>query len=280
VVDCVESYGDESGISGGKVCSVISLVGSSAQWRLVEDRWRRVCKDIVFHAKDFFHHDNKGNRTGVYAGWSDERARRFLEELYNAIGTELRLVGGIVRVKDFNALSPGERKYFTLAPFDPRTGKWLGTGAPSRPWFLGFSTCVINGALYVKKPDLKIHFWFDRQNEFEGLANEMFQRAVERGIERVRPKLGNLVFAPKDEYPGLQAADLVAFTGGSWHQRLGPKNLDHQYSVTRLQAFPRQNVIDWNALKMETALRGVPPHVRAVWDTAKLKGEKRSRPAK
>jgi hypothetical protein len=179
VIDSLETYADESGIHARRYCVVCGLVGSSTQWRTAENRWSRTCDGIVFHAKQFFGRDDAGYRLGPYKGWSHEKASKFLAALFDAISErELTLVGAVVDVQAFNGLSLGERRYLTLARFDRDMSVWRTTGAPSKPWFLGFGATVALSAAAARRPDLKVDFWFDRQNEYEGLANDLFQQAL------------------------------------------------------------------------------------------------------
>src|SRR5690349_20457869 len=146
VVQSLEVYADESGIDADKVCVVCGLVGSSSQWRQVEDRWRRVCGGIVFHGKEFFGRDDFGRRIGVYETWTDAEAAKFLAGLFDALGTSLTLVGGIVDVPAFRALSIGARRYLTMAPYRMHRQAWGTTGAPNRPWFMGFASTLVHSA--------------------------------------------------------------------------------------------------------------------------------------
>jgi hypothetical protein len=259
---------------------VLGLVGSSGQWRIVEDRWRRACGDIVFHGKEFFGRDEMGRRVGAYKDWSDAQARIFLTRLFDAIGGRLTLVGGLVQVPAFRALSLAERRYLTLAPFQVSgmggAGAWRGTGAPSKPWFVGFASTLTGSAVSVKRHGMKVNFWFDRQNEYEGYANQMFRDATgPQGPELLRQKAGALVFEAKENYPGLQAADLMAFTCGSVNQRRGPKHAEQAYAVQRMQALgDRHQVLNWDERRMTRVLSQVDPAIKARWDTAQLRGLK------
>ena len=62
----------------------------------------------------------------------------------------------------------------------------------------------------MRKPQWKVNVVWDRQNEFAGLATELFQTALEIGIPGLRDRLGELSFKAKTGIGGLQAADLLA----------------------------------------------------------------------
>ena len=275
----LETYADESGIKSTRYCAVSGLVGTSKHWRIAEDHWKDACGDLVFHAKEFFGRDPQGHRVGIYKNWSDEKAQKFLKKLFDAITFRpFTIVGGFNDVKAFNALSHAERRYLTLAKFDPRITAWRSTGAPSKPWFLGFAATIVESALCVKRPGLKINFWFDRQNEYEGLANLLFQEACSpRAMPPLSKALGNLVFAPKNDYPGIQMADLIAYTGVSVNENGGPKHAEQEYAMHRIQAIPKQKVMNYTADQLQKSLRGVPPHLRAKWHTTKQRGPRRRR---
>jgi hypothetical protein len=64
----------------------------------------------------------------------------------------------------------------------------------------------------VNKPGWKVSVVWDRQNEFAGLAKQLFETGLRIGVPPMKERLGELVFRGKEGVGGLQAADLLAHT--------------------------------------------------------------------
>ena len=209
----IEAYCDESGIhDGAAFCVVVGFVGSARNWQLFENRWAKASGGVDFHGKEFFARV-RGQRVGPYKGWTDQKARDYLIGLADVVATtDVLPIGSVINVKDFNALSLDDRKYLTGAIYTVRAQRFRTSGAPNKPFFLGFGDCMAAAAAHVRKPKWKVNIVWDRQNQFAGLATELFQTALEKGIPGLHDRLGELSFKPKTGLGGLQAADLLAHT--------------------------------------------------------------------
>jgi len=150
--EIIEGYCDESGIQdGASNCVVAGWVATSRKWKLFESRWSRASGGVEFHGKQFFARDPGGNRVGPYRGWPDDRANKYLQGLLDAIlDCQLRSIGAVINVADFQARTVEERKWLTGAAYLPDFKKWEGRGSPQRPYYLGFTECVEQGAACVK----------------------------------------------------------------------------------------------------------------------------------
>jgi hypothetical protein len=137
----VEAYCDESGIhESAPVCVVVGFVGSARNWQRFEERWREASGGVDFHGKDFFARRAKGQRVGPYAGWSDQKAQKYLIDLVNVITeTNFKPIGAVIEtaVRGVNyscrlatTISAGERsaKECRPPPGDARllssAGRW------------------------------------------------------------------------------------------------------------------------------------------------------------
>lgn len=290
VLQAIEFYGDDSADSKAeRLCVVNGLVGSSKEWRRLEVRWAKITKGVPFHSVRFFGRGEKGQRLDHYSSWSTDRAVDFITQLCRAIADcNLSVIGAHVDVRAFKALSIGARRYLTQATFHDGYDVWRNTGAPNKPYFVAFGDCIAKAVHHKTRPDWKVNFWFDRQGKDESLAYQLFKDATGPGTaQKVRDSLGALVFGSKDDYLGLQAADLVAYVGcagelGTSDEGTGrrkfwtPKNVELEIAAEILMGLPRKrnNVSHLDAARLEKRLSVVPQHIRDKWDTAKLKGRK------
>src|SRR4051812_3453765 len=86
----VYAYMDESGIhDGAHVCVVAGYFGSEKKWASFDERWRETLKSTgeatlrEFHSTEFWASD--GTRRGVFAGWSNDKAAKFIDDLLDCI---------------------------------------------------------------------------------------------------------------------------------------------------------------------------------------------------
>ena len=223
----VESYCDESGINAGSpVCIVAGFFGGSNQWRAFEDRWTDILRRVgleEFHARDFWARDQDGGMVGTYRGWSQEKARSFLDELVD-VGTSVKIhpVSCAVVAADWGKVPEEQRRYVTGAKFRRSTQKYASTGAPTQPYFLCFQWCVHNAAKYCKR-HLEIDFYFDLNKQLDTHAKAVWAQMKGDMRSPVNARLGELRFPTSSERAGLQLADLFAYLS----QRYARKKLEN-----------------------------------------------------
>jgi len=216
----IEAYLDESGIhDGAKVCVVGGYYGTQAAWRKFEKEWNKIIadypglKDRGFHAKDFFRRE-KGNRVGVYQAWDDEKARKFLDRLVQAImRNRVFPIGYAVVVKDFLALPLNLRRWFTGGKFTLE-GKYVSSGCPDKSYYVPFQFCVLDSAR-ISGADVtnKIHFVAGLDRSFSGYANALFNYLFNdpRLQASIQQRMGGITYPLAKDTPGLQAADLLVY---------------------------------------------------------------------
>ena len=167
VVVELRAYGDESGThENPPYCLVAGWIGSPRQWRLFEDSWNEVLHEYSiseFHSTDFFNRKHNKSSGNPYRDWDDARSQAFLNALSNIV-IERRIfpIGGAVDVKAFMSYSEGERRYLTSAQIK-QSGKWVTTGAPTRPYQLAFPLFLTEAA-QAAKGDAVIQFVLDQNN--------------------------------------------------------------------------------------------------------------------
>jgi hypothetical protein len=219
-------YVDETGIQKGEsaaaYCMVAGWIGSPEQWQSFNAAWRNVLeREAVptFHAKDFFQRTGWQSRRSVYNGWSRDRTVTYLGDLLDIIDAhELFPVGGAVAIKDFEALTEQERRFVTGGA-DTFSMSEQGlvvdqvtSGAPTKPYFAAFGL-LIEEALSHSDPDSKIHFVFDRQDQYQSLATGTFNKIIDERLMSGSDRLASITFQSSrgEDREGLQAADLYCY---------------------------------------------------------------------
>jgi len=206
----IDAYLDESGIhDGAEICVVAGYFGGSGQFRKLASAWQKVlAKHGValekFHATEMV------------------RARRYqpmLLELAQTIG-EYRVYPvsfGIV-VADFNSYNEKQRRFITGATLNEKTGEFLSSGCPNKPYFVPFQLCLKHITAYAPVGG-KAHFFFGSDRPFAGYARSLFDQIKKQVREgsypgttwREKDRLGEAAFPLAKETPQLQAADLYCF---------------------------------------------------------------------
>jgi hypothetical protein len=226
VVAVLEAYIDESGINRtDRYCVVAGFVGSSRQWQLFEARWQKASNGVDFHGKQFFARAKNGERIRPYKGWSNDQAIAYLDRLLDVIALGwLTPIGLVIDQEAFFQLTTTERHYLTGRMFNRQKGRWTGSGAPTKPYFLGFIECLSMAAACVRKPGLRVNFVFDQQKHYAANALRLFQINKEH-VPFLRNRLGECVFKERGGVGGLQVADLLAHAchrRGRLHLHLDP----------------------------------------------------------
>lgn len=175
-----------------------------------------------FHAIKFFQKASWQSRKSPYRGWSEKKARRFLNGLLQAIDRhDIRPIGFAYNTADFMALNLDERRRLTGAVRRTRTrvhkgeveitDKLASTGAPSEPYFLGFHY-LITEALKASPRGATINYMFDRRKTREAWALQTFDEIKTYSKNpAIFERLGLLSFGDSEKQEPLQAADLYAY---------------------------------------------------------------------
>jgi hypothetical protein len=264
----LEAYCDESGIhEGASHCVLVGFVGSARRWRRFEGEWARAASGVEFHGQRFFSRAGRGRRVKPYDDWDDQKARAYLLRLVGAItSTNFTPIGGVVEVAAFRKLTLSERKYFTGAVYRPHLGRFVTSGAPSRPWAVGFVECLHAATRAARRDGEKVDFIFDRQNEYAPHATELYERAKEKAEPaEFRDQLGELAFKDKAGVGGLQAADLFAHAA---YRRSGlPVKVNDELDLVtlRLRAMTHRRIVHFDEATFRGRLHEVPSMIRARW---------------
>jgi hypothetical protein len=216
----IEAYLDESGIhDGAKVCVVGGYYGSQAAWRKFEKEWNKIIASYPelqnrgFHAKEFFRREN-GKRVGVYADWDDDKARKFLDRLVQAImRNRIFPIGYAIVVQDFLDLPLPDRKWLTGAKFT-LGGKCVTSGCPRKSYYVPFQFCVLDSARMSGATQIdKIHFFAGLDRSFHEYASSLYNYLFNdvRLQASIQDLLGGIHYPLAKDTPGIQGADLLVY---------------------------------------------------------------------
>jgi hypothetical protein len=265
----MEVYLDESGIhSGSKRCVLAGYSGGARKLKELEARWSTLLSKFKiperegFHAKTFFKRSPTGKRFGIYSGWTDQRAQDFIREAVHAINANgLTAVGGAVDIAYFNSLSHNLRRWLTGGEFDIERGKWKSSGAPRKPYFFAFQQCVVAGTRAANR-GVTVDFVMDLQDQFKGLAVQMFDQMRHLPQLRAAEHLGRISFHSRFDRVGLQPADLLAFC--MYHSdayRRNTYNEDIRFAIYHLKK-GKMDVRRLEQKTIELLTEGYPPQLR------------------
>ncbi len=265
----MEVYADESGIHAGSKRFVLAgFAGGRNSLQAFEGQWASILKqfqipdDVGFHAKTFFARSASGRRFGVYDGWSDKQAERFLYGLVDCVlSHKMYPVGASINLPFFNSLSYNLRRWLTGGVYDDGRRKWVKTGAPTKPYYWAFYQVVIGGVSEAK-PGVEVDFIFDRQDDFKKYALNLWNTMKDELQWHTGDHLGNISFASRLERISLQAADLIAFcTYRGEEYNIKTKRLDIAYVIHKLVA-SRSNMKRFDRQAVDLMLPAYPQSLK------------------
>jgi hypothetical protein len=204
----IDAYLDESGIhDGAAICVIAGYFGGRKQLENLAGAWKKVLNDFGFPMNEFHAKDLLGAR----------RHRPMLEALSRTIAakTKVHPISLAVVVNDFKSFSLSQRKWFTGASPDPKTGEFLTTGCPNKAYFVPFQLCLQKVTDNAPVGG-KAHFFFGVDRPFAGYATALFKQVKAQLAKGSYPhsqwhskgRLGDANFPLASETPQLQAADM------------------------------------------------------------------------
>ncbi|MCA9469307.1 MAG: DUF3800 domain-containing protein [Nitrospira sp.] len=262
------AYFDESGIhENASHCIVAGFVGSEQEWNKFEARWQTASGGVVFHGNEFFSRKPDGERTKTYKGWSDLKAEAYLTGLVKAItSTRLTPVGAVVDVRAFMAFTERERRYLTGAVYKHDRGKFITTGVPGKPYFMALMHCISAATHCIRRSGLKVNFVFDRQDQYQGNAIQLFQRACEEAQpEQFRKRLGEIAFRDKSNMGALQAADLLTHACYRRTKLEVGQNSELDFITKNISPMSRKQIAIYDEASLSDLLSKMPEHIRQSW---------------
>jgi hypothetical protein len=180
--------------------------------------------------------------------------------------TRLTPVGAVVDVKAFMAFTEKERRYLTGEVYKPDRGKFITTGVPGKPYFMALMHCVTAATHCIRKSGMKVNFVFDRQEQFERNAVQLFQRACEKAQpEQFRKRLGDVAFKDKKQLGALQAADLLAHACYRRNKSQVGQNSELDFITENISPMSRRQIAMYDETSLSDLMSVMPDHVRQSW---------------
>jgi hypothetical protein len=223
----INAYLDESGIhNGAEICVVAGYFGGPSQFKKLALAWRRVLAKHGVALNDFHTTDMAKTR----------RYQPMLLELTQTIGEyKISPISFGIVVADFNSYNERQRKFITGATLDEKTGKFLSTGCPNKPYFVPFQLCLKRVTAYAPIGG-KANFFFGSDRPVAGYARSLFDQIkmqVRQGswpgtTWKEKNRLGNSDFPLAKQTPELQAADLYCFLT---YQHMLERHKAHDWDV-------------------------------------------------
>jgi hypothetical protein len=213
-----KSYMDETGIQrGDRYCSIAGYIMTASEWDDFGRDWRFVLGEYMrdvpeekryFHALEFYGGDKK------YKNWTSGKRNSFIKALFGVIhDLNPALFASSVDSECFFSLTEDERRYLTGGIHNGM--KWKKHGAPTKPYYLPFTHCIVQSTDLVPD-DAMIFPVMSRQDQYEMHALEIYEGMLSSDPPmKCREKLADdMIFSDPKMVPGLQAADLAAYWFG------------------------------------------------------------------
>ncbi len=195
---------DDSGWDGTSPVFVLAgYVAKAEAWDAFADEWRALLDKAsvkVLKTTDIYRNRVHGTR---YHGMTDEIRDELLKDLIRAVNRHaLYGIVSVIPLEPYRRIFKGN---FSLEALD-------------RPYFLSFFGVLISllKMTHRLKLDDKIDFIFDTQDsENKLILTREYERCMEAAPPSVKILCGGMPsFKKDDEFPPLQAADMLA-----WHAR-------------------------------------------------------------
>jgi len=208
----LRAYFDESGTTADSKQVVVAVhLAPTADWIALEDAWR----EVLASAGAPFYHATDAEATrpqGIYRGWTKRKTRNLTDRMASIIGSNLMLKAIGVRMAAEHWLSSAEK----AKPYFPK--KELDR-FPKNPFIIPYYALVkfsIDITMKQLKPELEpslppeetVAFIFE-DNDWKYPVLVAYEMAKKR--RRLGERFGTIVFEEKRRFPGLQAADLLAW---------------------------------------------------------------------
>ena len=275
----IKSYMDEAGIErNAPYCTIAGYIGPKEEWDSFERDWQFVLgaymQDVpeegrYFHALEFYGGDKK------FRHWKRSKRESFENALFETIKDyAIRLFSSTVNSRIFFSFTEDERRYLTGGMHNGM--KWKKHGAPTKPYFLPFQFCMIQGANFVRDGD-KLFPIMSWQEQYKMKAVEVYKIMLNSDPPlKCRAKLADdVVFSNPKKVSALQAADLAVYwfnQYNTWRFQTGERvsrNFPNRAQLVKLLSNVRSSsdlkMFDFNGLML--GLQGCNRYIRTSFPT-------------
>ena len=238
----MKAFLDESGKHGAaEMITVAGLLYRNREVKILQREWPKALGVIPapYHHADFLY--GKPPFDGI-----GEPERTHVQE---------RLID---KMSDLDYLGFGASVMRSdLAPF---TNRLRSSPAFRDPWFFVFESAISN--LMIRTGELGrlgvIDFVFDRQDEFQERAHDIFNTLRSMTQLSYWARLGSLTFSPKDKVCPLQAVDLFTYEVNIYVRETVKKLNPERWQMRRLRGARDPSTLNgyiWDAENLEAVSR-------------------------
>jgi hypothetical protein len=185
----LQAYFDESGKLKDKGEHVVfgGIAGRLDEVSVFSRRWKEVLGSDVDH----IHMRDAMRLEGEFEGYDETRRDEILIECAKvAQSSSAMIVVSEMDKNDFLGLAQEEQQRL------------------NNPTYGGFEACVRSLARQFYNHDL--YLWYDESQEYAETCLKLYQRMKNLNTDLLR-RLPSLTFADDQQFPGLQAADMIAY---------------------------------------------------------------------
>ena len=213
----VTVYIDESGTHDSGVTILGGWVGRLGQWATFDPKWRKILKNeqlTYFHSRKFRRNE------GEFKGWRPERKNAFLDKAKDVSIKNLEF-GFVIALPD----AAYEQHY--VAGHRPKEVQLDSAYGLCFRYLISIVPGLAKEAFGDRQLD--INFVLESGHKNAGDAERIFHKCKKTRTDHpeelaIMAMLNTISFSDKKKFPGLQIADVNAYSG--YRNEMGPMKLD------------------------------------------------------
>ena len=208
----VKIYIDERGTHGSPVVIIGGWVGRLGEWATFDDKWKRLLRR---ESLSYFHSKEMRNGKNEFKGWPHLRKRNFMSNASRLALKGLSFGFTItVKMDEYKKYYIGEERLKGVM-IDSSYGLCFR-------YCLGIVTTLAIEHYNCK--DLDVHFVLESGHKNLGDAERIFHEVRETNwpapeVQKVKGTLRTILSGDKKKYPGLQIADVNAYSAFQYETR-------------------------------------------------------------
>lgn len=196
VLVLVKAYIDESGVGGQPRVMLAGLVSRATRWHGFHWHWQKLLKREKI---DFSHIVAMENGEPPFEGWDRARCRPFVGAASKIMNEYCDFgITAALSIEDYKAHYRGKL---------PKAHKDSAYGVCAR----ALMECIVMETVEAFGPETVVNFVFERNDHFEDARR--IHAELRDHVPRVAPHLGQIAPGEKNDFGGLQGADLLASLG-------------------------------------------------------------------
>jgi hypothetical protein len=178
---------------------VSGYVGFPGDWQVFNRKWRQLLRQ---NDLPYFHMTDYVARQEHYKGWSEPKRLAVMKRIVALASETARLgMGATLLLDDFERLTDDDKEVI-----------------PDHPYGLCLIACIGKTARTLHRQGISDHvdYVFELGDAGQGSARIAVEELFASPTKRRQFSFNSLSFAPKETFPGLQLADVLAFETGRY----------------------------------------------------------------